>query len=167
LVENRCSDRYTKSTPDVSVADLIRWCGSNQKRLRQFALAIMMKARIYHGWSEITSIDFVINECSTVLWIQVALRNTLQEGDIQIPGFKLRLLISTCIYSKPRRLYGIEGSIVTCFKGPNRKSHSLIQKIARSRKYSLWKPNSDWANCRTGIHVPHWWKTHWADCDWG
>jgi hypothetical protein len=24
LVENRCSDRYTKSTPDVSVADLIR-----------------------------------------------------------------------------------------------------------------------------------------------
>ena len=78
-------DRYTEklATPDVSVADLIATMklSYNDERVIHYGLVPRSHRSI-----------FVINELPDLqARIQVALFNILQEGDIQIRGFKLRL----------------------------------------------------------------------------
>lgn len=113
------SDRYTEklATPDVSVADLIGDVDPikaatlklpySDERVIHFGLI----PRSHRG-------IFVINELPDLqARIQVALFNILQEGDIQIRGFKLRLPLDIqFIFTANPEDYTNRGSIVTPLK---------------------------------------------------
>jgi len=113
------SERYTEklATPDVSVADLIgdvdpikaanRKLSYSDERVIHFGLV----PRAHRGL-------FVINELPDLQpRIQVALFNILQEGDIQIRGFKLRLPLDVqFVFTANPEDYTNRGSIVTPLK---------------------------------------------------
>ena len=113
------SDRYTEklATPDVSVADLIGDVDPikaatlklpySDERVIHFGLI----PRSHRG-------IFVINELPDLqARIQVALFNILQEGDIQIRGFKLRLPLDIqFVFTANPEDYTNRGSIVTPLK---------------------------------------------------
>ncbi|SHN20658.1 magnesium chelatase subunit I [Cyclobacterium lianum] len=112
-------DRYTEklATPDVSVADLIgdvdpikaatMKLSYNDERVIHFGLVPRSHRSI-----------FVINELPDLqARIQVALFNILQEGDIQIRGFKLRLPLDIqFVFTANPEDYTNRGSIVTPLK---------------------------------------------------
>lgn len=113
------SERYTEklATPDVTVADLIgdvdpikaatlRLPYSDERTLH-FGLI----PRSHRG-------IFVINELPDLqARIQVSLFNILQEGDIQIRGFKLRLPLDVAfVFTANPEDYTQRGSIVTPLK---------------------------------------------------
>ncbi len=112
-------DRYTEklATPDVSVADLIGdvdpikaatlKLSYNDERVIHFGLVPRSHRSI-----------FVINELPDLqARIQVALFNILQEGDIQIRGFKLRLPLDIqFVFTANPEDYTNRGSIVTPLK---------------------------------------------------
>ena len=113
------SERYTEklATPDVTVADLIGdvdpikaatlKLNYNDERVIHFGLI----PRAHRG-------IFVINELPDLqARIQVALFNMLQEKDIQIRGFKLRLPLDVqFIFTANPEDYTNRGSIVTPLK---------------------------------------------------
>ena len=112
-------DRYTEklATPDVSVADLIGDVDPikaaslklpySDERVIHFGLI----PRAHRG-------IFVINELPDLqARIQVSLFNILQEGDIQIRGFKLRLPLDIrFVFTANPEDYTNRGSIVTPLK---------------------------------------------------
>lgn len=112
-------DRYTEklATPDVSIADLIGDVDPikaaslklpySDERVIHFGLI----PRAHRG-------IFVINELPDLqARIQVALFNILQEGDIQIRGFKLRLPLDIrFVFTANPEDYTNRGSIVTPLK---------------------------------------------------
>ncbi|EPR66172.1 hypothetical protein [Cyclobacterium qasimii] len=112
-------DRYTEklATPDVSVADLIgdvdpikaatMKLSYNDEKVIHFGLVPRSNRSI-----------FVINELPDLqARIQVALFNILQEGDIQIRGFKLRLPLDLqFVFTANPEDYTNRGSIVTPLK---------------------------------------------------
>ncbi len=112
-------DRYTEklATPDVSVADLIgdidpikavnMKLSYNDERVIHYGLI----PRSHRG-------IFVINELPDLqARIQVSLFNILQEGDIQIRGFKLRLPLDIqFVFTANPEDYTNRGSIVTPLK---------------------------------------------------
>ena len=112
-------DRYTEklATPDVSVADLIGDADPikaatlrlpySDERVIHFGLI----PRAHRG-------IFVINELPDLqARIQVALFNILQEGDIQIRGFKVRLPLDIqFVFTANPEDYTNRGSIVTPLK---------------------------------------------------
>ncbi|MFN4146257.1 MAG: magnesium chelatase [Runella sp.] len=113
------SERYTEklATPDVSVADLIGDVDPikaatlklpySDERVIHFGLI----PRSHRG-------IFVINELPDLqARIQVSLFNILQEGDIQIRGFKLRLPLDIqFVFTANPEDYTNRGSIVTPLK---------------------------------------------------
>jgi magnesium chelatase subunit I len=113
------SDRYTEklATPDVTIADLIGDVDPikaaslklpySDERVIHFGLV----PRSHRG-------IFVINELPDLqARIQVALFNILQEGDIQIRGFKLRLPLDVqFVFTANPEDYTNRGSIVTPLK---------------------------------------------------
>lgn len=113
------SDRYTEklATPDVSIADLIGDVDPikaanlklpySDERVIHFGLI----PRAHRG-------IFVINELPDLqARIQVSLFNILQEGDIQIRGFKLRLPLDIeFVFTANPEDYTNRGSIVTPLK---------------------------------------------------
>jgi len=113
------AERYTEklATPDVSVADLIGDVDPikaatlklpySDERVIHFGLI----PRSHRG-------IFVINELPDLqARIQVALFNILQEGDIQIRGFKLRLPLDIqFVFTANPEDYTNRGSIVTPLK---------------------------------------------------
>jgi len=113
------SERYTEklATPDVSIADLIGDIDPikaahlklhyNDERVIHFGLV----PRAHRG-------IFVINELPDLqARIQVALFNILQEGDIQIRGFKVRLPLDIqFVFTANPEDYTNRGSIVTPLK---------------------------------------------------
>lgn len=112
-------DRYTEklATPDVSIADLIGDVDPikaaslklpySDERVIHFGLI----PRAHRG-------IFVINELPDLqARIQVALFNILQEGDIQIRGFRLRLPLDiSFVFTANPEDYTNRGSIVTPLK---------------------------------------------------
>ena len=112
-------ERYTEklATPDVSVADLIGDADPikaatlrlpySDERVIHFGLI----PRAHRG-------IFVINELPDLqARIQVALFNILQEGDIQIRGFKVRLALDLqFVFTANPEDYTNRGSIVTPLK---------------------------------------------------
>jgi magnesium chelatase subunit I len=112
-------DRYTEklATPDVSIADLIGDVDPikaaslklpySDERVIHFGLI----PRAHRG-------IFVINELPDLqARIQVALFNILQEGDIQIRGFRLRLPLDIrFVFTANPEDYTNRGSIVTPLK---------------------------------------------------
>ena len=113
------NDRYTEklATPDVSIADLIGdvdpikaanlKLNYNDERVIHFGLI----PRSHRG-------IFVINELPDLqARIQVALFNILQEGDIQIRGFRIRLPLDIqFVFTANPEDYTNRGSIVTPLK---------------------------------------------------
>jgi len=113
------SERYTEklATPDVSVADLI----GDVDPIKAAALKLPYSdERVIHFGLIPRShrCIFVINEIPDLqARIQVALFNILQEGDIQIRGFKLRLPLDIqFVFTANPEDYTNRGSIVTPLK---------------------------------------------------
>ena len=112
-------DRYTEklATPDVSVADIIGDLdpikAANQK------LSYSDQRAIHYGLIPRSNRGiFVINELPDLQpRIQVALFNILQEGDIQIRGFKIRLPLDVqFVFTANPEDYTNRGSIITPLK---------------------------------------------------
>lgn len=113
------SNRYTEklATPDVSIADLI----GDVDPIKAAALKLPYSdERVIHFGLIPRShrCIFVINELPDLqARIQVALFNILQEGDIQIRGFKLRLPLEIqFVFTANPEDYTNRGSIVTPLK---------------------------------------------------
>jgi magnesium chelatase subunit I len=112
-------DRYTEklATPDVSIADLI----GDVDPIKAAALKLPYSdERVIHFGLIPRShrCIFVINELPDLqARIQVALFNILQEGDIQIRGFKIRLPLDLqFVFTANPEDYTNRGSIVTPLK---------------------------------------------------
>ncbi len=113
------NERYTEklATPDVSVADLIGDLdpikAANEK------LSYNDEKAIHYGLVPRANRGiFVINELPDLQpRIQVALFNILQEGDIQIRGFKVRLPLDVqFVFTANPEDYTNRGSIITPLK---------------------------------------------------
>ena len=112
-------DRYTEklATPDVSIADLIG--DVDPIKAASLKLPYSDERVIHFGLIPRSHrCIFVINELPDLqARIQVALFNILQEGDIQIRGFKLRLLLDLqFVFTANPEDYTNRGSIVTPLK---------------------------------------------------
>jgi magnesium chelatase subunit I len=112
-------DRYTEklATPDVSIADLI----GDVDPIKAAAMRLpYADERVIHFGLIPRShrCIFVINELPDLqARIQVALFNILQEGDIQIRGFKIRLPLDLqFVFTANPEDYTNRGSIVTPLK---------------------------------------------------
>ena len=94
------SDRYSEklATPDVSVADLIG--DIDPIKAANLKLSYADERVIHYGIIPRSNRGiFVINELPDLqARIQVSLFNILEEGDLQIRGFKLRLPLTSCLY---------------------------------------------------------------------
>lgn len=112
-------DRYTEklATPDVSVADLIG--DVDPIKAATLKLPYSDERVIHYGLIPRSHRGiFVINELPDLqARIQVALFNILQEGDIQIRGFKLRLPLDIqFVFTANPEDYTNRGSIITPLK---------------------------------------------------
>ena len=112
-------DRYAEklATPDVSVADLIG--DVDPIKAATMKLSYNDERVIHYGLVPRSHRSiFVINELPDLqARIQVALFNILQEGDIQIRGFKLRLPLDIqFVFTANPEDYTNRGSIVTPLK---------------------------------------------------
>jgi magnesium chelatase subunit I len=113
------SERYTEklATPDVSVADLIG--DVDPIKAATLKLPYSDERVIHFGLIPRSNrCVFVINELPDLqARIQVSLFNILQEGDIQIRGFKLRLPLDIqFVFTANPEDYTNRGSIVTPLK---------------------------------------------------
>jgi len=113
------SERYSEklATPDVSVADLIG--DVDPIKAASMKLNYADERVIHYGLIPRSHrCIFVINELPDLqARIQVALFNILQEGDIQIRGFKLRLPLDIqFVFTANPEDYTNRGSIVTPLK---------------------------------------------------
>ncbi|HVZ25819.1 MAG TPA: sigma 54-interacting transcriptional regulator, partial [Sediminibacterium sp.] len=113
------SERYGEklATPDVSVADLIG--DIDPIKAANLKLSFADEKVIHYGIIPRSNRGiFVINELPDLqARIQVALFNILQEGDIQIRGFKLRMPLDILfIFTANPEDYTSRGSIVTPLK---------------------------------------------------
>ncbi|WP_447641761.1 MULTISPECIES: magnesium chelatase [Chitinophagaceae] len=115
----RKEDRYGEklATPDVSVADLIG--DIDPIKAANMRLSFSDENAIHYGIIPRSNRSiFVINELPDLqARIQVSLFNILQEGDIQIRGFKLRMPLDILfIFTANPEDYTNRGSIVTPLK---------------------------------------------------
>jgi magnesium chelatase subunit I len=113
------NDRYTEklATPDVSISDLIG--DVDPIKAASLKLPYSDERVIHFGLIPRSHrCIFVINELPDLqARIQVALFNILQEGDIQIRGFKLRLPLEIqFVFTANPEDYTNRGSIVTPLK---------------------------------------------------
>jgi magnesium chelatase subunit I len=113
------SDRYTEklATPDVSIADLIG--DVDPIKAASLKLPYSDERVIHFGLIPRSHrCIFVINELPDLqARIQVSLFNILQEGDIQIRGFKIRLPLDIqFVFTTNPEDYTNRGSIVTPLK---------------------------------------------------
>ncbi|MFO0321496.1 MAG: magnesium chelatase [Bacteroidota bacterium] len=113
------SERYIEklATPDVSISDLIG--DVDPIKAANLKLSYSDERVIHYGIIPRSNrCIFVINELPDLqARIQVSLFNILQEGDIQIRGFKLRLLLDIqFIFTANPEDYTNRGSIVTPLK---------------------------------------------------
>ncbi len=113
------SDRFAEklATPDVTVADIIG--DVDPIKAANLKLSYADDRVIHYGMiPRANRCIFVINELPDLqARIQVALFNILQEGDIQIRGFKLRLPLDIqFVFTANPEDYTNRGSIVTPLK---------------------------------------------------
>lgn len=113
------SERYGEklATPDVSVADLIG--DIDPIKAANYKLSFADERVIHYGIIPRSNRGiFVINELPDLqARIQVALFNILEEGDVQIRGFKLRLPLDILfVFTANPEDYTNRGSIVTPLK---------------------------------------------------
>lgn len=151
-------DRYTEklATPDVSVADLIG--DVDPIKAATMKLSYNDERVIHYGLVPRSNRSiFVINELPDLqARIQVALFNILQEGDIQIRGFKLRLPLDIqFVFTANPEDYTNRGSIVTPLK--DRIESQIITHYPKSieigRRITAQESNLKGKPVDT-IHVP-------------
>ena len=152
------SDRFAEklATPDVTVADLIG--DVDPIKAANLKLSYADDRVIHFGMiPRANRCIFVINEIPDLqARIQVALFNILQEGDIQIRGFKLRLpLDMQFIFTANPEDYTNRGSIVTPLKdriGSQILTH-YPESIAIARKISSQEAKINTKQI-SAVHVP-------------
>ncbi len=151
-------DRYTEklATPDVSVADLIG--DVDPIKAATMKLSYNDERVIHYGLVPRSHRSiFVINELPDLqARIQVALFNILQEGDIQIRGFKLRLPLDIqFVFTANPEDYTNRGSIVTPLK--DRIESQIITHYPKSieigKRITAQEANLDGKPVEQ-IHVP-------------
>lgn len=144
------------ATPDVTVADLIG--DLDPIKAANLKLSYADDRVIHFGMiPRANRCIFVINELPDLqARIQVALFNILQEGDIQIRGFKLRLPLDLqFVFTANPEDYTNRGSIVTPLKdriGSQILTH-YPQDIATARKITEQEARLD-ARQTEAIYVP-------------
>jgi magnesium chelatase subunit I len=132
------SERYGEklATPDVSVADLIG--DIDPIKAANLRLSFADERVIHYGIIPKSNRGiFVINEIPDLqARIQVALFNILEEGDIQIRGFKLRMPLDILfIFTANPEDYTNRGSIVTPLK--DRIGSQILTHYPKSLDVSL------------------------------
>src|SRR5687767_261194 len=132
------SERYGEklATPDVSVADLIG--DIDPIKAANLRLSFADERVIHYGIIPKSNRGiFVINEIPDLqARIQVALFNILEEGDIQIRGFKLRLALDILfVFTANPEDYTNRGSIVTPLK--DRIGSQILTHYPKSIETSL------------------------------
>ena len=132
------SERYGEklATPDVSVADLIG--DIDPVKAANLRLSFADERVIHYGIIPRSNRGiFVINELPDLqARIQVALFNILQEGDIQIRGFKLRMPLDILfVFTANPEDYTNRGSIVTPLK--DRIESQILTHYPKSVEHSL------------------------------
>ena len=153
------SDRFAEklATPDVTVADLIG--DVDPIKAANLKLSYADDRVIHFGMiPRANRCIFVINEIPDLqARIQVALFNILQEGDIQIRGFKLRLPLDVqFIFTANPEDYTNRGSIVTPLKdriGSQILTH-YPESIAIARKISAQEARIN-ANQANRVYIPN------------
>jgi len=113
------ADRYIEklATPDVTVADLIG--DLDPIRAARSGLDLANELTIFYGLLPRANRGiFAINELPDLAGkIQVALFNIMQEGDVQIKGYPVRLLLDVAlVFSANPEDYTARGKIVTPLK---------------------------------------------------
>ena len=131
-------DRYTEklATPDVSVADLIG--DIDPIKAASMKLSYADEQVIHFGLIPRSHrCIFVINELPDLqARIQVSLFNILQEGDIQIRGFKIRLPLDIrFVFTANPEDYTNRGSIVTPLK--DRIGSQIVTHYPRSLEIGM------------------------------
>jgi len=132
------SERYGEklATPDVSVADLIG--DIDPIKAANLRLSFADERVIHYGIIPRSNRSiFVINEIPDLqARIQVALFNILEEGDIQIRGFKLRMPLDILfVFTANPEDYTNRGSIVTPLK--DRIQSQILTHYPRTIETSL------------------------------
>lgn len=132
------SERYGEklATPDVSVADLIG--DIDPIKAANLKLSFADERVIHYGIIPRSNRGiFVINELPDLqARIQVALFNILEEGDIQIRGFKLRLPLDIVfVFTANPEDYTNRGSIVTPLK--DRIESQILTHYPKSLEHAL------------------------------
>jgi magnesium chelatase subunit I len=152
------SERFVEklATPDVTVADLIG--DIDPIKAANLKISYADERAIHFGLVPRSNrCIFVINELPDLqARIQVALFNILQEGDIQIRGFKLRMPLDIqFVFTANPEDYTNRGSIVTPLK--DRIQSQIIthypQNIADSRKITEQEARLS-AEQQKNIHIP-------------
>jgi magnesium chelatase subunit I len=151
-------DRYVEklATPDVTVADLvgdidpIKAARSNQDLGSELTMHYGLLPRANRG-------IFAINEIPDLAGkIQVALFNIMQEGDVQIKGYPVRLKLDVAIvFSANPEDYTARGKIVTPLKdriGSEIRTHypENIEEGIRITAQEAWSKRSN-----SNIEIPH------------
>lgn len=132
------SERYGEklATPDVSVADLIG--DIDPIKAANLKLSFADDRVIHYGIIPRSNRSiFVINELPDLqARIQVALFNILEEGDVQIRGFKLRLPLDILfVFTANPEDYTNRGSIVTPLK--DRIQSQILTHYPKSIEHAL------------------------------
>jgi magnesium chelatase subunit I len=158
-------DRYVEklATPDVTVADLvgdidpIKAARSNQDLGSELTMHYGLLPRANRG-------IFAINELPDLAGkIQVALFNIMQEGDVQIKGYPVRLALDVAIvFSANPEDYTARGKIVTPLKdriGSEIRTHypESVEEGIRITAQEAWTARGD-RNGKAGksnIEIPH------------
>jgi magnesium chelatase subunit I len=114
------SDRYVEklATPDVTIADMIG--DIDPIRAARSGLNLSDELTIHYGLLPRSNRGiFAINELPDLAGkIQVGLFNILQEGDIQIKGYPIRLLLDlVMVFTANPEDYTNRGKIVTPLRG--------------------------------------------------
>jgi magnesium chelatase subunit I len=154
-------DRYVEklATPDVTVADLvgdvdpIKAARSNQDLGSELTMHYGLLPRANRG-------IFCINEVPDLAGkIQVALFNIMQEGDVQIKGYPVRLALDVAIvFSANPEDYTARGKIVTPLKdriGSEIRTHypeSINEGIAITQQEAWTKRGNDHGSLK--IEIP-------------
>jgi magnesium chelatase subunit I len=156
------NNRYVEklATPDVTVADLvgdidpIKAARSNQDLGSELTMHYGLLPRANRG-------IFAINELPDLAGkIQVALFNIMQEGDVQIKGYPVRLPLDVAIvFSANPEDYTARGKIVTPLKdriGSEIRTHypeSIEEGIAITTQ-EAWTSRGGKGG-KSGIEIPH------------
>jgi magnesium chelatase subunit I len=159
------NDRYVEklATPDVTVADLvgdidpIKAARSNQDLGSELTMHYGLLPRANRG-------IFAINELPDLAGkIQVALFNIMQEGDVQIKGYPVRLPLDVAIvFSANPEDYTARGKIVTPLKdriGSEIRTHypENIEEGLTITAQEAWtaRGNDKDARPTSNIEIPH------------